>query len=187
MCRGLLGRVTHYLLTRSFRDSCCWTNPRIIALKGLLGPPQALEERQQLTKPAHLQLLAWLEGSWEALVSPAREQTLSTSRPYTGAREQRRSLPEKILSRRSFKSRFFSSNVSFAKRRWMKTTSAAHHSNNTWGIWGSLESIYLSFFRNYRDQSTDPKAELLLRPKYLPDKIWRLQLNSVPINESILP
>lgn len=152
MCKGLLPRVTHYLLTRSFRDSCCWTKPRIISRKGLLGPPEALEERQQLTKPAHLQLLPSLEGSWVAFLSPAREQTLSTSRPYIGAREQRRSLPKKILSRRSFKRRFFSSYVSFAKRRWIKTTFAAHH--DQWGVWGSLEL-------NYQGQSI---VELLFGP-----------------------
>lgn len=154
MCKGLLSRVRHYLLIRSFRDSCCWTKPRIISRKGLLGPPEALKERQQLTKPAHLQLLPSLEGSWEAFLSPAREQTLSTSWPYIGAREQRRSLPEKILSRRSFKSRFFSSNVSFAKRRWMKTTFAAHH--NQWKISGALEL-------NYQGQSIDPGVELVLK------------------------
>lgn len=113
------GRVTHYLSTTSFRDSCSRNKVWIISRNGSLGLPEALE-RQQLTKPAHLQLLS---DTWDGLLSPVSKQILSKSLPYTGALEQRRSLPENILSRRSFRSRFFSSYVSFAKEGWKKKKS----------------------------------------------------------------
>lgn len=127
------GRVTHYLSTTSFRDSRSRTKVWIISRNGSLGLPEALE-RQQLTKPAHLQLLS---DTWDGLLSPVSKQILSKSLPYTGALEQRRSLPENILSRRSFRSRFFSSYVSFAKEGWKKKKVFAAHNN----------SLNLSFFR----------------------------------------
>lgn len=181
------GWVVHYLLTTSRRDSCCWTKVWIISCNGSLGPLEALEERQQFTKPAHLQLLSSQEDSWKGFCSPIKEQIPNKSLPYIGALEQRRSLPENILSKRSFKSRFFSSYVSFDKKRWKNVFAL---SNSYLGILVSLELSYqdlsnacllaltCSFLKNIHTNHKTCKLQ---------DKIWRLHLNPINIKESVPP